>query len=1098
MFNPPKKTKKPMRLLALLFAAFMLAALSSGASAQSTGAATGTVTDQTGEPLAGVSVLAIGTRNGCTTDIDGKFSLPGIKTGTTIRFSFVGCKPEDAKWNGTPLNIVLEDNVESLNEVVAVGFGTQKKVNLTGAVSTVSSEDLKDRPVTTAVDALMGLTPGLDIQGTSNGGALDGRRSMNIRGVGTIGVGSSVEPLVLVDGMESDLNLINPADIENISVLKDAAASSIYGTRAAGGVILVTTKSGKEGKITINYSDSFRWSHIMNTPHMVDSYTWANVMNQASIASGRGQYFPQEKLDQLKAYLENPEGPSMFVMPNATLWTTYRKNLYSPLGNVDWLYEHFGQTSFSQEHNVSITGGQGRVKYYFSGNLMDLDGQLRYGDDGRQRYTITSKINIEIAKWLHFGYTNRWARNQYDAPSDMTDRTWYNVSKNWPIIPIYDPNGFINIESQIPAFRDGGRYQTCDNRTDHQFSFLINPIQGLNINADFNYRTVSYTSSRSYLMIEGHYVDGTPYEIGIGGESPYGTEGSGIKNSYEGSNYFNPNIYAEYSHTFKEKHNMKVMAGFQSEWKHAKGFSADRNGLINTLPYLDTAAGGVIGVGGYSKTWSTAGWFGRINYDYDGRYLIEANIRYDGSSRFRRDHRWTWSPSVSAGWNIAKEKFFEGYAQTVNTLKLRASWGKLGNQNTSNWYPTYVQMPYYPDASEWLVGGEKPTFSQVPGLLSETLTWEKNRTWDIGFDWGLFNNRLTGSFDYYNRKTIDMVGPGPEVPDVLGTTAPTTNNVSMTSRGWELGITWRDRIGDFYYSVTGSLYDHTTTIDDYPNPNKSLNSKYYPGMKLGEIWGYESNGLARSKDQMNAHLDALDEAYTNFHGQAPSAPHRGQIALGNGWTAGDLMFVDQNGDGVINNGDNTANNPGDMKVIGNNTPRYCFGLTLEAQWKGFDLKVFFQGVGKRDHRPRSWSTFFGCSTIDEWHCTVYEPHLDYFRDVDTEDPLGPNVDAYYPRVFMDNGNGPQNHKANTTYLQNAAYCRLKNVTIGYTVPQSLTRKIFIEKARVFVSGENLATITKFTKMGDPELLDTYYATDLGIGRCYPLSKVFSCGVNITF
>lgn len=279
MFNPPKTTQKPLRLLALLLAVLILSV--TGASAQSAGAATGTVTDQTGEPLPGVSVLAIGTRHGCTTDIDGKFSLPGIKTGTTIRFSFVGCKPQDVKWEGTPLNIVLEDNVESLNEVVAVGFGTQKKVNLTGAVATVSSEDLKDRPVTTAVDALMGLTPGLDIQGTSNGGALNGRRQMNIRGIGTIGVGSSVEPLVLVDGMESDLNLINPADIENISVLKDAAASSIYGTRAAGGVILVTTRSGKEGKITINYSDSFRWSHIMNTPHMVDSYTWANVMNQA-------------------------------------------------------------------------------------------------------------------------------------------------------------------------------------------------------------------------------------------------------------------------------------------------------------------------------------------------------------------------------------------------------------------------------------------------------------------------------------------------------------------------------------------------------------------------------------------------------------------------------------------------------------------------------------------------------------------------------------------------------------------------------------------------------------------------------------------------
>lgn len=1059
-----------------------------------TATCTGVVTDSEGEPLLGATVRVVGTTLGAATNIDGKFTIPNCPVGSTISISYVGCNPVSVKWTGTEINVIMTEN-NMLDEVVVVGFGTQKKVNLTGAVSTVSAKEITARPVNSVADALQGMAAGLDVLGSAAGGQLNGTRSMNIRGTGTIGTGSSVNPLVLIDGMEGDINDLNPADVENISVLKDAAASSIYGSRAAGGVILVTTKSGKEGKVTVNYSDSFRWNHITNVPKMADSWTWANVMNQGSIASGAGVWFSEDKLAAIKAAQSDPTMVNMFRNPTSNRWEVWDDTPILPIGNTDWVNEHFGKTSFSQEHNVSVTGGNEKYNFYFSGNILDQGGVLRYGDDNSQRYTVNAKINVNLTKWLSFGYSNRWLRQEYDAPVALTGSTWQNVMRYWPIVPTHDPNGYPVVESYIEAFTNGGRYKTYNDQTDQQFAFRIHPIEGLNINAEFNYRNRSYNTHRDYLQTGGWDCDGEYYDRNPN-DWAYGVVGSGVEEYNYRENYFNPNVYGDYSKTFAEDHNFKIMAGFQSEWLHYREFGADRDGIINGLPFLTTTNGENMSVSGGAAAWSTAGWFGRLNYDYAGRYLVEGNIRYDGSSRFRSNRRWTWSPSFSLGWNIAQENFWEDYVNTCNTLKLRYSWGKLGNQNTNSWYPTYAAMGYYPNASNWLVNNTRPTYATMPGLISESLTWEKNRTWDIGLDWGLFNNRLTGSFDYYNRKTIDMVGPGEVLPGVFGASVPNVNNVSMTSKGWELSISWRDRIGDFNYGITANLYDHTITIDEYPNDNKSLSVAYYSGKKLGEIWGFEAIDIARSQEQMNAHLDRMDASYAASHGYAPTTPRNGQRILGTGWSAGDLMLADLDGDGEITQGDFTVDNPGDMKVIGNTTPRYSFGLNLDASWKGFDVKVFFQGVLKRDYYAGDNAMFFGASGIGKWQAVVFEPHLDYFRPEDTTDPLGPNVDAYYPRV---NWGGPNNRYTNSQFLQNAAYCRLKNVTIGYTLPQELTRKAYIERARVFFSGENLATITNFTKMGDPEMIEAYNGSyGAGFAKVYPLSRVFSVGLNVTF
>lgn len=1073
----------------------------SAPSAQSAKCA-GVVVDENGDPMLGATVRVEGTNLATATNLDGEFSFANVAVGSKITISYVGYTPQTVVWNGGALNITMQPNSNALDEVVVVGFGTQKKVNLTGAVSTVSAKEIAARPVNTVADALQGMAAGLDVLGAARGGQLGAPRSMNIRGTGTIGSGSSVSPLVLIDGMEGDINTLNPQDVENVSILKDAAASSIYGSRAAGGVILITTKNGKEGKVSVNYSDSFRWSHVTRMPHMMDSYTFASSMRQAALANGQAtDWYTEEQLKQLKAAQNDPSMVKMFANPQSNQWEVWDVVPLYPLGNTDWLYEHFGKTSFAQEHNVSVTGGNEKYDFYFSGNLLDQEGILRYGDDNQQRYTINGKINVNLTKWLTFGYSSRWYRGQYDAPSFVSNyasnELYHNVGRYWPTIPAFDPNGHPVVESFIDAMQNGGRYKTQEDKFDQQFAFRLHPLAGLNINAEFNYRTTHSYVSQDIQQAHGWDVDGVQYDRNPNGY-PYGAGGKGsqvYEYSYR-SNYFNPNIYADYSFSLNETHNFKFMAGFQSEHYHNKDFSASRNDIINGLPFLTTTNGKTTNVAGGAATWSTAGWFGRINYDYDGRYLVEGNIRYDGSSRFRKGSRWTWSPSFSLGWNIAREKFWEDFTTTCNTLKLRFSWGKLGNQNTNSWYPTYATMGFSPSSSDWLVGGNKGTIASMPGLISTSLTWEKNRTWDIGLDWGLFNNRLTGTVDYYNRKTMDMVGPGEVLPDVLGATVPNVNNLSMTAKGWELSISWRDRIGDFNYGITANLYDHTVKVDEYPNENNSL-SKYYAGAALGDIWGLTTIGIAKTDAEMNAHLDALDAAYTKKHGHAPAEPHQGQNQVGgSGWKAGDIMYADLDGDGIISSGAWTLDDHGDYSIIGNTTPRYSFGLNLDASWKGFDIKVFFQGVMKRDYWSGN-STMFGMCGIGKWWAVGYEPHMDYFRPEDTTDPLGPNVESYYPRV---NWGGPNNKATQTRYLQNAAYCALKNLTVGYTLPKSLTHKAYIENLRVYFSAENLAKFTNFTKLGDPELIEAYQSGYEGsaLGKVYPLSRVFSVGLNVTF
>lgn len=1016
----------------------------------------GVVKDNTGEFVIGASVIVKGTTNGTVTDFDGNFELTGVQPGDIIQISYVGYNPQEIKWDGQPLNVTLQEDTQLIEEVVVVGFGTQKKVNLTGSVIAVGSKEIAARPVNSVTDALQGMVPGMNFSVGSGGGALNSNKSFNIRGTGSISSNSTVSPLVLIDGMEGDLNSLNPQDIETISVLKDASASSIYGSRASGGVVLVTTKSGKEGKININYNNSFRFNSALNMPEMMDSYTWANYMNEASINSGAGVWFSESKLAQIKAAQTDPTMQKMFANSNGR-WEVWDANDLLPIANTDWLKEHFGN-SFSQEHTMSVNGGTDKYKYYFSANYLGQEGILRHDEEKKNRYGITGKINVQLASWAKMNYMLRFNRTDFNNPSFLAggaDLFYHNVMRYWPIVPTTDPNGNYVPESFIAQLKNGGEYNTQSDVTAQQLSFQLTPVKGLLINAELNYRINNNNNHTDYQTVYGYDVNNNPYVIE--------NSNSAVQEYNYKSNYFAPSFFAEYSNSIAEN-NFKVMAGFQSEVLNQRSITATQYGIIAGLPTLNTTSKDAKVSGAYDK-WTTAGFFGRLNYDYQGRYLVEANLRYDGSSRFLRDNRWNLFPSFSAGWNVAQEKFWEDFSDKVNTLKVRASWGELGNQNTNSWYPFYPTMGYATQGSSWLVNGVKPNTASQPGLVSSLLTWERSRTWEIGLDWGAFNNRLTGSFGYFQRKTYDMVGPAQELPSILGTSAPQYNNLDMTSKGWDLQISWRDNINGFSYGATFNLSDNRVIIDKYPNPSKNLGS-YYVGAELGNIWGYTTVGIAKTQEEMDAHLAKVD-----------------QSALGSNWTAGDIMYADLDGDGKITTGQYTADNHGDLSIIGNSTPRYNFGLNLDAAWKGFDLKIFFQGTMKRDYAAGG-SVFWGATGQGKWQALGLKEHSDYWTPE--------NTDAYYPRVSWSGG---RNTQTQTRYLQNAAYGRLKNLTLGYTIPQSIVQKACIQNLRVFASGENLLTITNFTSLSDPELVGV---GSWGWGKTYPLSKTFSLGLSVTF
>ncbi|MEO2070277.1 MAG: TonB-dependent receptor [Zunongwangia sp.] len=1034
----------------------------------------GTVLDEDGIPLPGVTVsIKSDPSTGTVTDFDGLYTIEASKENTLV-FSFLGFATQEVLvGEQSTINVTLKEDTAELEEVVVVGFGTKKKVNLTGAVASVDSEVFESRPVQNATQMLQGIVGGLNIN-QSSGGSLENRPSINIRGTTTIGSGSTGSPLVLIDGMQGDINAINPQDIESVSVLKDAAAASIYGSRAAFGVILITTKNGKKGAPTVQYSTNFRISSPINVPDMMDSYTFALFFNDASMNGGNGAIFGEERLQRIQDYQNGAITDQIIANPNNP--SRWADGYAEGNANTDWYDAIYRDNSFSQEHNFSVRGGGESVNYYVSGNYLDQDGLMEFNRDDFQRYTTTAKVSSQIAEWLDLNATMRFVREDYGRPSNLSDGLFQDLARQgWPVLPLYDPNGYL-YSSPSPALglSEGGRDESQKDWLYQQAQVVVRPLEGWEIFGEFNYRIRNDFRHWDVLQTYNHDVNGDPYL--------YGRSSNVYEYAFR-ENYFNTNIYSTYNFDINEEHNFSVTAGFQSELNKYRDFNVQREGvIIPSSPVINLTSGidanGEVvapSVAGQYQNWATAGYFARLNYNFKERYLLEANIRYDGTSRYQDDKRWQWFPSVSAGWNIAKEAFWDDFSNSISTLKLRGSWGELGNQNTDDWYPTYVTMPVGTANGGWLVNGQRPNTSSAPGLVSQSLTWERVQSWNIGLDLAMFNNRLTGSFDYFTRYTFDMVGPAPELPVVLGTAVPSTNNTDLKTYGFELSLSWKDRLENgLGYGIDVLLSDSQAEITKYPNETTTLNT-YREGQKVGEIWGYETVGIAKSDEEMQEYLNSL--------------PNGGQDALGNQWAAGDIMYKDLNGDGKIDSGSWTADDPGDRKVIGNNTSRYPFAITLNADWKGFDFRAFFQGILKRDYFQGSYY-FWGASGSGQWWSTGFVQHEDYFR-ASEDHPLGQNLDSYYPRPVF---NG-KNQQTQTRYLQDASYIRLKNVQLGYTIPSSVYENLGINRFRIYVSGENLWTGTSISEIFDPETIGG--GTD-GNGNVYPLSKTFALGLNINF
>lgn len=1028
---------------------------------QQNGVCNGVVTDTTGETVIGASVVVKGTTNGTITGLDGDFSLSGVTKGSILVVSFVGYQNTEVKWNGQPLTIVLKEDTKVLDEVVVVGYGTQKKANLSGAVAAVDGKVLQDRPITNIGQGLQGVVPNLNIT-MNNGGAPGATSSFNIRGNTSLNGGS---PLVLVDNVQMDANLVNPDDIESISVLKDAASASIYGARAAYGVILITTKKGKKSdKPTVSLSATGYWQSPALTFHNVNSMQYLTMMDEAyQNDGGSGHYFKSQVYQYAEDYFNGKYDSPVFF---DTAYDTYK---YGYCGNTDW-WDELYKTSFSQIYTANISGGNDRTTYYASVSMNDQGGILKAGDDKYNKYNANVNISSNITKWLNVsakiahtytdelhptGGTTAMNSTAYSGLSSYSGMMKGDLS---PLMPVKHPDGHYagqgSYTNPVAIMEQGGNAQYKQNDLWMTGAVKITPIKGLVINADYTWNFYGKSSNQ-------HVQNFYDYTAVPGTENYYPWTNPSSVTVTNNDDYYNAfNAFAEYTFSLKEKHNFKVMVGYNQENKHKKYHYAGRKNLIDSSnPSLNLAYGDMA-MNGSETHWSVNGFFARINYDYKGKYLLELNGRYDGSSKFPHGDRYAFFPSASVAWRVSEEKFWEPIRGWFDNFKLRASYGSLGNQALDE--SRYGNFPYlatYGINTKYgaLLNGTRPVAVSVPGLVSASFTWETVNQIDFGFDASFFGGRLNTSFDWYRRNTKDMLTAGQALPAVLGTSVPQENAADMKTVGWEVSLEWNDRLSNgFGYHIKGVLSDYQASITKFSNPTKLLGTPHYVGEKLNEIWGYVSNGLFQSDEDAKA----ADQSYLS----------------GGSWGAGDVKYEDLNNDGKIDIGKNTLDDSGDRKIIGNSTPRYSYGITAGFDYKGFDFEMFWQGIGKRDY----WlggSQFWGFT--DEW-CTPLTSSLDYW----TED----NRDAYFPRLHHYGVNGG-NHQVSTRYLQNAAYLRLKNVVLGYTIPRSITEKVKISRLRVFVQGENLLTFTPLIDSYDPETLNN---------MTYPINKKISVGLNLTF
>ena len=1069
----------------------------------------GTVKDENGAPLVGANVMERSTTRGIVTDIDGKFTLK-VAPGSTIIFSYLGYSTVEQK-AASNMDIVLKEDNALLDELVVVGYGQQKRANLTGAVSTVNvDKDLVAKPQMDVAKSLQGIVPGLSVINTQGG--IDAQPTLTIRGVGTLSNNETSSPYIIVDGIPTeDLTLINPNDIESVSVLKDAASTSIYGSRAAFGVILITTKGGAKDKVSVNYTNNFSWGTPSILPDYADVPSQLEAMMEVNRNAGTsnpelfGMYFNQP----ISAPGTDLNGKTMIDL--AKLWQQqhgYKKddqyrNLrpYQSLSDVgdyyldpatgkalfyaDWdvVGINYRDWTPSQSHNINVNGTSGRTSYYLSFGYDKKEGVLAANPDELHRYNVTANIQSGVTDWLTVGARFQYTDRTYTKPNPT--ETPYQYMWRWG--SFFYPYGMIDgvdLRSPYALLKAAADDETHTKFTRMTGYLKANIIDGLTLNADYTYTNRNVFVDEVRSPVYGYNTWGTVDAPSMYSSSSY---------VYQDSRYNNRwalNVYANYEFNFG-KHNFNVMAGGNAEGGTYRMHYSQRRDLTNVnLPELNLASGEQL-VGSEHSHWGTAGYFARINYNWNEIWLLELNGRIDGSSSFPANDRWAFFPSGSVGYRFSQEKYFEPLRDIISNGKLRASFGEIGNEAVGD--NMYIQTIGNPSNSYWLdANGSRLTMYDLPKMVSETLTWERIQTADIGLDLGFFNNSLNVTFDWYQRKTLDMLAPGTVLPDVLGADAPYGNNGSLRTRGWELSASWNKQFGDFNVYVSGNVSDFKTVVTEWNNPTGIL-SDYFSGKVYGDIYGFET-------DRLFTEDDFTWDAQGNRTGYAPGVANQdGLVGSGNfQYSPGDTKYKDLNNDGKIDGGKGTTSDMGDLKVIGNSTPRFQYGFRLGGSWKGIDIDMYFQGVGKWSQ----WSTGAFVMPFSRGADGIYENQMDYW----TPD----NTDAWWPRLYPGNGvsgtvsgvaTGAYNFYPQSKYLIDRSYLRFKNLTVGYTLPQNLTKKWYIEKLRVYFTAENLCELinNSFAPV-DPEI-DSSEVSGNGNGtwgRITPMMRTISCGLQLTF
>lgn len=998
------------------------------------------------EPLLGVTVREQGTGNGVVTDLDGNFSIT-VKNGATVTFSYINYITQQYKANAVPAKIFLREETKNLDEVVVVGYGQQKKVNLSGSVSAINGDKIAAQPASDAVSALQGQLPGVTVL-RSSGQPGSESSGMRIRGFSSV---NSTSTLVLIDGVEGDLALVNADDIESISVLKDAAASAIYGARAAAGVVLVTTKNGKAGKPRITYSGYLAVNTPGNMPERLPAWEEQDMINQGRInAGGKPEW--------------NPEQSSWIGNPNFNYRPNNNNGRWDLFEATNWVAEGTRDYMVQQNHAMSVSGGAKSIAYMFTANYYTKNGLLRYGPNGNERWNMGAKVNAKVNKYITLGTNLLYQSTRVSASSYGAGNILSLLYSSRGRQPIYNPaeddqlyNGDLQANA-IQIMKEGGannsRYEAYTGKVALK---VDNLLEGLHLQFSASRKVGYYNQSSVRRTLVWYDRLGTSIRQQVNNpNSLYKQKNSDHHDLLEAT--------ATYHLKVGKQHDFTLLAGtsyenYRKDQMDATAKNMNSNDFFS-FNYYDTSVVTNTELGDTVSPWSMMSYFGRFNYNFLERYLFEANVRYDGSSRLAPEKRWKAFPSLSAAWRINQEGFLKD-VKWIDNLKLRLSWGQLGNGAILGLYD------YIPTISDSQGGrpatylGEKWYYQAQ--LASTEKTWETIETTNVGIDFGLFQGRLTASMDYYWKYNNDMLS-SLRLPHVIGVSVPKVNVGKLKTWGWDFEIAWRDHIRDFKYQISFNLSDSRNRLLKYDGASVIGEGNVWllEGYELNTIWGYKTQGYWASRDE-----------YLKY-----KAEHPGYQTFNDGKIAGgDTRYIAQGeADHQLGVGGATPEKPGDLVYLGNSNARYLYGCNISAQWKGFDFSMMFQGVGKRN-------ILIDAAAIAPFYNTYQMPwtiHRDYW----TEE----HQNAYWPRLYNYSGNN-FNFKPSDKWMQDASYIRLKNITLGYTI--SVAKK-YVEKVRVYLSGNDVWEHTELLKVFDPEVGNN-------AGRnYYPFFRTWAFGINVTF